>query len=125
MPRAQVVPVGELTWTEVRKPDGTPLGIRTTDLWGHAAAGPHGSLTTFPAGLAEPLHRHSNGIRVVVISGVMIYVIDGARSRDLGVGSYVSVGADVPHYAQCSDTGPCEVIIMQDGPMDVKAEPPR
>jgi hypothetical protein len=59
----------------------------------------------------------------------MRYVIDGVKSGDLEVGSYVGsyvvVSAKVPHFAQCTDAGPCEVLIMQDDPMDVKADTPR
>lgn len=119
-PTTQVVPAADLHWTDVRNPDGSPLGLRTVDVWGSARMGAHGSLTTFTAGLAEPLHRHSNPIRVVVISGTMRYVVDGVESADLGPGSYVAVGAEVPHFARCTAASTCEVLIQQDAAMDVK-----
>ena len=119
-PRTRIVPAGELTWTDVMAPNGSPLGLRTADVWGNARQGAHGSLTKFPAGFAEPLHRHSNPIRVVVLSGIMRFVVDGVESVDLGPESYVSVAADVPHFARCTGTAPCEVLIELDAAMDVK-----
>ena len=119
-PRTHIVPASELTWTEVMGPNGSPLELRTVDVWGNAHQGAHGSLTRFPAGFAEPLHRHSNPIRVVVLSGIMRFVVDGVESVDLGPESYVSIAADVPHFARCAGTAPCEVLIEQDAAMDVK-----
>jgi mannose-6-phosphate isomerase-like protein (cupin superfamily) len=118
--RTRIVPASELTWTDVMDPNGLPLGLRTVDVWGNARQSAHGSLTKFPAGFAEPLHRHSNPIRVIVLSGIMRFVVDGVESVDLGPGSYVSISADVPHFARCAGTAPCEVLIEQDAAMDVK-----
>jgi hypothetical protein len=70
-PKTRIVPASELTWTDVMDPNGLPLGLRTVDVWGNAHQGAHGSMTKFPAGFAEPLHRHSNPIRVVVLSGII------------------------------------------------------
>ena len=118
--RARIVPAGELTWTDVLNPNGLPLGLRTVDVWGDSHKGAHGSLTRFPAGFAEPVHRHSNPIRVIVLSGIMRFVVDGVESADLGPESYVAIAADVPHFARCSGATPCEVLIEQDTAMDVK-----
>jgi hypothetical protein len=119
-PRTRIVPASELIWTDVMDPNGSPLGLHTVDVWGNAHQGAHGSLTKFPAGFAEPLHRHSHPIRVVVLSGIMRFVVDGVESVDLGPESYVSIAADVPHFARCAGTAPCEVLIEQDAAMDVK-----
>jgi quercetin dioxygenase-like cupin family protein len=115
-----MVPAVDVLWTDVRNPDGSPLGLRTVDVWGSARMGAHGSLTTFPAGFAEPLHRHSNPIRVVVISGTMRNTVDGIESGDLDPGSYVAVAAEVPHFASCAALSTCEVLIERDAAMDVK-----
>jgi quercetin dioxygenase-like cupin family protein len=118
-PLTSVVPATDLVWNQVKKPDGTPLGLSSVDLWGEAKKGAHASLVKFTPGLVEPLHRHSHDLRVVVISGTMRYTIDGVESNDLGSGSVVIIGAEVPHFAHCFATA-CEVFIEQDGAMDVK-----
>jgi hypothetical protein len=42
------------------------------------------------------------------------------ETNDLGPGSFVSVAAEVPHFAHCVATVECEVLIEQDRSMDVK-----
>ncbi len=110
----------ELAWTEVKGRDGAPMGLRTVDLWGQAAKGAHGSLTKFPAGLAEPLHTHSRELRVVVVAGTMAFSMEGAETKDLGPGSFVRVPAGVRHAAICRPPSACEVFLEQAGAMDVK-----
>ena len=110
----------DLAWTDVKGRDGALTGLRTVDLWGQAAKGAHGSLTKFPAGLAEPLHTHSRELRVVVVSGRMAFSIDGKETKDLGPGSFVTVPAGVRHAAICRPAGACEVFLEQPGAMDVK-----
>src|SRR5579871_3355610 len=110
----------DLAWTEVKGRDGAPMGLRTVDLWGQAAKGAHGSLTKFPAGLAEPLHTHSRELRVVVVAGTMAFSIDGAETKDLRPGAFVSIPAGVRHAAICRPAAACEVFLEQAGAMDVK-----
>ena len=110
----------DLDWTDVKGREGSPTGLRTVDLWGQAARGAHGSLTKFPAGLAEILHTHSRDLRVVVVAGTMAFSIDGAETKDLGPGSFVTVPAGVRHGAICRPPSACEVFLEQSGAMDVK-----
>jgi quercetin dioxygenase-like cupin family protein len=117
---AKVEPAADLHWVEIRKPDGTPSGVQAVDLWGDAKMGAHGSLAKFPAGMKEPLHTHTHELRVVVFDGTLRYVIDGVETKDLARGSALIIPASVPHYAQCLAPAPCEVLVQQDGAMDVK-----
>lgn len=110
----------DLVWRNVTAPDGTPTGLRTVDLWGQATKGAHGSLTKFPAALAEHLHTHSLDLRVVVVAGTMAFSIDGRETKDLGPGSFVTIPAGVRHFAICRPASPCEVFLEQSGAMDVK-----
>lgn len=110
----------DLSWTDVKGPSKGPVGLRTVDLWGQAAKGAHGSLTKFPAGFSEPLHTHSRQLRVVVVAGTMAFAIDGAETKDLGPGSFVTIPAGVKHFAMCKPASVCEVFVEQKGAMDVK-----
>src|SRR5260370_40830690 len=85
-PSSKVIPAADLGWTDVKRPDGTPAGLRAVDLWGDSAKGAHGSLASFPAVLAEPMHYHSAAIRVVVIACTMRYVIGGVEWNAPGAG---------------------------------------
>ena len=110
----------DYAWTDVKGPDKAPNGLRSVDLWGQALKGAHGSLTKFPAGFAEPLHTHSRDLRVVVVGGTMAFSIDGAETKNLGPGSFVTIPAGVRHFAICRPAGACEVFVEQSGAMDVK-----
>jgi hypothetical protein len=35
-----VLPADQLTWNDVKSPDGTKLGLRSTDVWGHPHEAP-------------------------------------------------------------------------------------
>jgi quercetin dioxygenase-like cupin family protein len=104
----------------VKKPDGTPSGLRAVDLWGDAKTGAHGSLAKFPAGMKESLHTHTHELRVVVFDGTLRYVIDGVETGNLARGSALIIPANVPHYAHCLAAAPCEVLAQQDGAIDVR-----
>jgi quercetin dioxygenase-like cupin family protein len=117
---AVVASSDDLAWTDVKGRDGSLMNLRTVDLWGQAAKGAHGSLTKFPASLAEPLHTHSRDLRVVVIAGRMAFSIDGSETKELGPGSFVSIPAGIRHAAICRPASPCEVFLEQSGAMDVK-----
>jgi quercetin dioxygenase-like cupin family protein len=110
----------DLAWIDVKGRDGAPMGLRTVDLWGQAAKGAHGSLTRFPAGLAEPIHTHSRDLRVVVVAGTMAFSIEGTETKDLGPGSFVTIPAGLRHGAICRPPNSCEVFLEQAGAMDVK-----
>jgi quercetin dioxygenase-like cupin family protein len=98
----------------------TCQALRTVDLWGQAAKGAHGSLTKFPAGLAEHLHTQSRDLRVVVVADTMVFSIEGAETKDLEPGSFVTIPAGARHFAICRPASPCEVFLEQSGAMDVK-----
>ena len=109
----------DLAWTNVKGASGAPTQLLTVDLWGKAAKGAHGSLTKFPAGLAEPLHTHSRELRLLVVAGTMAFSIEGTETKDLGPGSFVTIPARVKHFAICRPLSACEVFLEQSGAMDV------
>ena len=115
-----VAPATHLPWHEVKRPDGTSAGFLAADLWIDAKTGAHFTLAKFPAGFRESPHTHSHDMRVVVLEGTMRYVIDGVESADLAHDSAVAIPANVPHYAICQSAIPCEVLVQQDGAMDMK-----
>ena len=110
----------DLAWTDVKGPQGALTGLRSVDLWGQAAKGAHGSLTTFPAGFSEPLHGHSRDLRLIVVAGTMVFSIEGSETKDLGPGSFVTIPAGARHFAICGPASACEVFVEQSGAMDVK-----
>lgn len=109
-----VIPAADVKFTLVPNSQ-----IEASDLWGDSKKGAHGSLAKFPGSFIEPLHVHTNEIRVVVVKGEMEYTIGDTMTK-VGPGSFVKVPGGVKHFAKCADAGGCLIFLEQDGKMDVK-----
>jgi len=71
-------------------------GVKKKILWGNHDVGPYGAFTKFDPGLTNPLHTHTNEVRIVVLQGTYIYKPQNGNERRVGVGSYISIpGGDV------------------------------
>ena len=76
------MPAADMKWVEL-DPKGAP-GVMIADLWGDHTKGAYGSITKFPAGFAAPLHTHTNGMKIVIISGTFIAGPEGKPEVRLG-----------------------------------------
>ena len=114
---ATVKPAGELTWGPMT---GIP-GAEQAPLWGDPAKEAHGILYRWPAGFLSPLHTHTHGDRVVVISGLVTLSVDGAPAKELPAGSYFSMAGGTKHVTGCKAGAPCVFFVERDGPFDVNA----
>jgi quercetin dioxygenase-like cupin family protein len=74
-------------------------GVKKKILWGNYDAGPYGAFTKFDPGLTNPLHTHTNEVRIVVLRGAYIYKPQNGNERRVGVGSYMSIPAGVVHVS--------------------------
>ena len=68
-------------------------GVKKKILWGNHDKGPYGAFTKFDPGLTNPLHTHTNEVRIVVLKGAYIYKPQNGNERRVGVGSYFSIRA--------------------------------
>src|SRR4026208_550998 len=66
-------------------------GVKKKILWGNHDVGPYGAFTKFDPGLTNPLHTHTNEVRIVVLQGAYIYKPQNGNERRVGVGSYISI----------------------------------
>ena len=70
-------------------------GVKKKILWGNDD-GPYGAFTKFNPGQTNPLHTHTNEVRIVVLHGAYIYKPQNGNERRVGPGSYLSIpGGDV------------------------------
>ena len=74
-------------------------GMKKVILWGDHDAGPYGAFTKFEPGLTNPLHTHTNEVRIVVLRGAYIYKPKDGKDRRIGPGSYLSVPAGDVHVS--------------------------
>jgi quercetin dioxygenase-like cupin family protein len=75
-------------------------GVKKKILWGNDDAGPYGAFTKFNPGQTNPLHTHTNEVRVVVLQGAYIYKPQNGNERRVGPGSYLSIPAGDVHTSR-------------------------
>src|SRR3954469_25179232 len=56
-------------------------GVKKKILWGNHDVGPYGAFTKFDPGLTNPLHSHTNDVRIVVLKGAYIYKPQNGNER--------------------------------------------
>ena len=74
-------------------------GVKKKILWGNHDVGPYGAFAKFDPGLTNPLHTHTNDVRIVVLQGAYIYKPQNGNERRVGVGSYISIPAGDVHVS--------------------------
>ena len=113
------MPAGDMKWVEL-DPKGAP-GVMIADLWGDHTKGAYGSITKFPAGFAAPLHTHTNGMKIVIISGTFIAGPEGKPEVRLGPGSYFwQPGGNYHHTTACDKASECVFFSESPGKFDIK-----
>jgi quercetin dioxygenase-like cupin family protein len=93
-------------------------GVSKAILWGNPEKGAYGSLTRFAKGQRNPLHTHSNAIKIVVVSGTFVYD-SGAGEKALGPGSYLLQPAGVKHVSGAGADADCLFFEESDGLFDL------
>lgn len=111
--REAVMPAAEMKFKEAIP------GVSKAVLWGDPAKGKYATITRFTKGQKNPLHTHSHDIRIVVISGTMVYDSRSGEKK-LGPGSYLLQPKGVRHTSGAGDEADCVFLEESDGPFDIK-----
>ena len=74
-------------------------GVKKKILWGNNDVGPYGAFTKFDPGVTNPLHTHSNEVRIVVLKGAYIYKPQNGNEPRVGAGSYFSIPGGTVHVS--------------------------
>jgi hypothetical protein len=115
-----LVPADEVQWGPA--PPALPPGAQLSVLEGNPAQkGPITLRLKLPANYAIPPHWHSMAERVTVLSGALKVgmgdKLDRQASQTLEPGGYVSLPANMHHFAWTSN--PTVVQISLEGPFDI------
>ena len=105
----------DLNWTELPKSGGVMRAV----LWGDPGRGAYGALYKFPSGLTHPEHWHTNAMRIVVVSGTLLYTPNGGTEHRLGPGSYLAYGPRDIHVSGPGDNAECVFFMEQPGKFDM------
>jgi anti-sigma factor ChrR (cupin superfamily) len=116
--KAVIWPAADLKWADMA--DGPP-GVKVVDLWGDHTKGAYGALIKFPAGTIAPMHTHTSGMRVVIVSGTWIHGPEGKPEARLGPGSYLyQPGGSYRHTTACDKASECVIFAESSGKFDIK-----
>lgn len=117
--KAVLWPAADLKWADMV--GGGPPGVKIVDLWGDHTKGAYGAMIKFPAGTTAPLHTHTSGMKVVIISGTWIHTPDGKPETRLGSGSYLyQPGGSYRHTTACDKASECVIFAESSGKFDLK-----
>jgi quercetin dioxygenase-like cupin family protein len=119
MNAAKFMPAADMKWVDV-DPKAAP-GNQIADLWGDHTKGAYGAMIKFPAGFSVPLHTHTNGMKVVIVSGTFIHGPEGKPEVRLGPGSYFyQPGGNYRHTTACDKASECVIFAESTGKFDIK-----
>ena len=116
--KAVLWPAADLKWADMTP---GPPGVKIVDLWGDHTKGAYGAFIKFPAGTTAPLHTHTSGMHVVIVSGTWIHTPDGKPETRLGPGSYLfQPGGSYRHTTACDKASECVIFAESAGKFDLK-----
>ncbi len=116
MTKEQVIwPADKIKWVDVPNAGGVKRAV----LWGNPDEGASGVLYKFPAGQSFPLHYHTSEMKIVVLSGTLLYTPAGGSENKLGPGSYLSYGPKDQHISGTVQDSECTFFVEQTGKFDM------
>ena len=112
----------DLKWIDL-DPSGAP-GVKVADVLGNHTAGAFGAFFRLPAGFSAPLHTHTHGMTLVIVTGTYIQGPDGKPEFRLGPGSYLmQPGGGYRHTTRCDAASECIFYVESDGAFDLRSAP--
>ncbi|HEX4857672.1 MAG TPA: DUF4437 domain-containing protein [Usitatibacteraceae bacterium] len=100
--KAVLMPAGDIKWTDVKEFPGVKMAV----LHGDPAKGAHHSMLRLPAGFNAPVHHHTADHYVTVVSGTVVFTIDGKDTK-LPAGSWFAFTGKKAHITKCEAGADC------------------
>jgi quercetin dioxygenase-like cupin family protein len=96
-------------------------GVQVAAVSGDPTKGPAHFFVKLPSGFSAPLHHHTADHYSVVISGTMVFNVDG-KDTTLPAGSYFQFTAKKVHTTKCTDSAGCTIFVDARGKWDIVPE---
>ena len=112
----------DVVWSAdaIKWEDGPLKGTHVAKLWGDwMKGGPYGVLIKFDAGLMNPLHKHTQSLKIVVLSGTFVHHPVGGAEVKLGPGSYLMQAGGKNHVSGCAEGAECEFFMTSGDKFDL------
>jgi quercetin dioxygenase-like cupin family protein len=118
--KAVLTPVGDLKWVDA----ADAPGVKIAAMQGDPSKGASTFFAKLPTGFSVPLHHHSADHFGTVISGTMVFTVDG-KDVTLPPGSYFAYAGKKQHITKCTDDAGCVLLITTKSKWDVVPEKPK
>ena len=110
-----IKPADSLKWE-----DGPAKGTHVAKLWGEwLKGGAYGVFVKFDAGLMHPLHKHTQNLKIVVLSGTFVHQPEGGTETKLGPGSFILQRGGQNHVSGCAAGADCEFFMTSNDKFDL------
>ena len=113
-PAAQMMPVGDIQWKEVKG------GVKMAMIKGNPKEGGFVAMFEFPAGMSTNVHTHSASFAGALVFGSHQRGPSADKLVTLTEGSVWHTPANAPHMEKCGSERSCVMVGTFDGPLDVK-----
>ena len=87
---------------------------------GDPATGPSTWILKAPAGCVVPWHSHTAGEQLIAIRGAILAEMTDHPPTRLGPGGFAAMGSRMPHQFSFVGNATCIMIVMFDGPYDIR-----
>jgi len=116
--KAVVVPVGDLKWVDA----GTETpGVQYAAVAGDPMKGAGKFFVKLPSGFSVGMHHHTADHFSVVVSGRMVFTVEG-QAETRPAGSYWAYTGKKVHTTKCTDAAGCIIFVDAHGKWDVVPE---
>lgn len=110
-----IMPPDSIKWEA-----GPIPGTHVAKLWGDwTKGGPYGVLVKFEAGTMNPLHKHTQSLKIVVLSGTFIHQPEGGTETRIGPGGYLLQAGGKYHVSGCAAGAECEFFLTSADKFDL------
>jgi hypothetical protein len=116
--KAVLIPAGDLKWKDAG-PDAP--GVQVAAVAGDPTKGASKFFVKLPSGFSVPLHHHTADHSGVLVSGTMVFGVDG-QEQTLPAGSYISYTGKKQHTTKCTDAAGCLLFLDAHSKWDVVPE---
>lgn len=93
-------------------------GVQMATVEGDATKGPNHSFAKFEPGFSAPMHHHTADHFGTVITGTVIFTVDGVEHR-LTPGSFFSFKKKQSHVTTCAPGAECMISLDTRGKWDI------
>lgn len=94
-------------------------GVSKKALWGDQENGPYGAFTRFAPGQVNPLHTHTNEVRLIVLEGAYVYTPAEGEEIRVHPGEYLAVPGGIAHVSAGDEEDGALFVESSEGGFDL------